>query len=248
MKFGARCRAWNMAPYNPESPPCIQVRLEEELNAPDDLENGIKDKKNVLSWFNHKVDVLVKDLTMQLSMSTVIGLNDLCEDEVIPRPLPMDISVENVKLNLIEDRPPVNITSPGPIPINLAIGKMKIERDKSGIFYIQPNTNSSYRDHHSVHSSTRKERDREVISLQVVLQQLKMDNDSLKKQLNSAEKTSESNQLRAKHENDVLKTYLKAAQDDITTLLDEKRTLLDTVRSLQQQLTQAETNKNVGNR
>lgn len=99
-----------MAPYNPESPPSIQIRLEEELNAPEDIESGIKDKKNVLrlefaiqrlwvkindpfcSWFTHKVDVLVKDLTMQLSMSTVIGLNDLCEDEVIPRPLPMDVS------------------------------------------------------------------------------------------------------------------------------------------------------------
>ncbi|XP_055684549.1 bridge-like lipid transfer protein family member 3B isoform X2 [Lutzomyia longipalpis] len=246
-KFGARCRAWNMAPYNPESPPCIQVRLEEELNAPEDLESGIKDKKSVLSWFSHKVDVLVKDLTMQMSMSTVIGLNDLCEDEVIPRPLPMDITVENVRLNLIEDRPPVNITSPGPIPINLAIGRMKIERDKSGIFYIQPESHGIQRDQNAPQGS-RKERDREVISLQLVLQQLKMDNESLKKQLTSAEKASESHQIRAKQENEVLKTYLKAAQDDITTLLDEKRTLLDTVRSLQQQLTQAETNKNVGNR
>ncbi|XP_059616609.1 bridge-like lipid transfer protein family member 3B isoform X2 [Phlebotomus argentipes] len=247
-KFGARCRAWNMAPYNPESPPSIQVRLEEELNTPEDIQSGIKDKKNVLSWFTHKVDVLVKDLTMQLSMSTVIGLNDLCEDEVIPRPLPMDIIVENVRLNLIEDRPPVNITSPGPIPINLAIGKMKIERDKSGIFYIQPESSYTHRGEAEMPQTTRKERDREVISLQLILQQLKMDNESLKKQLNSAEKTSESNQMRARQENEVLKTYLKAAQDDITTLLDEKRTLLDTVRSLQQQLTQAETNKNVGNR
>uniref|UniRef100_A0A6B2EHQ2 Uncharacterized protein n=1 Tax=Phlebotomus kandelakii TaxID=1109342 RepID=A0A6B2EHQ2_9DIPT len=247
-KFGARCRAWNMAPYNPESPPCIQVRLEEELNAPEDIESGIKDKKNVLSWFTHKVDVLVKDLTMQLSMSTVIGLNDLCEDEVIPRPLPMDIVVENVRLNLIEDRPPVNITSPGPIPINLAIGKMKIERDKSGIFYIQPQSSYTHPGDQNAPQTNRKERDREVISLQLVMQQLKMDNENLKKQLNTTEKSSESHQMRAKQENEVLKTYLKAAQDDITTLLDEKRTLLDTVRSLQQQLTQAETNKNVGNR
>lgn len=31
----------------------------------------------------------------------------------------------------------------------------------------------------------------------------------------------------------MLKSYLKRAQDDITNLLDEKRTLLETVRSLQ---------------
>lgn len=31
----------------------------------------------------------------------------------------------------------------------------------------------------------------------------------------------------------MLRTYLKKAQDDITVLLDEKRRLLDTVRTLQ---------------
>lgn len=38
---------------------------------------------------------------------------------------------------------------------------------------------------------------------------------------------------RIKQENEVLKSYLKAAQDDVATLLDEKRTLMDTIRSLQ---------------
>lgn len=46
--------------------------------------------------------------------------------------------MENVKLNLNEDRPPVNITSPGPVPIRLAIGRMRIHRDKNGIVNIQP--------------------------------------------------------------------------------------------------------------
>lgn len=37
----------------------------------------------------------------------------------------------------------------------------------------------------------------------------------------------------SKQEADVLKTCLTKAQLDISTLLDEKRTLLDTIRSLQ---------------
>lgn len=36
-----------------------------------------------------------------------------------------------------------------------------------------------------------------------------------------------------KQECDMLRSYLKKAQDDITVLLDEKRKLLDTVRTLQ---------------
>lgn len=39
--------------------------------------------------------------------------------------------------------------------------------------------------------------------------------------------------IKFKQETDVLKNYLKKAQDDVTSLLDEKRMLLDTVRSLQ---------------
>lgn len=54
-------------------------------------------------------------------MSTVIGLSDLAEDEIISKPLPMEILLDNLKITMIEDRPPVNITSPGKTIINLNI-------------------------------------------------------------------------------------------------------------------------------
>lgn len=38
---------------------------------------------------------------------------------------------------------------------------------------------------------------------------------------------------KTKQEADVLRSYLKAAQDDISILLEEKKALLDTIRSLQ---------------
>lgn len=38
---------------------------------------------------------------------------------------------------------------------------------------------------------------------------------------------------KARQESELLKSYLKKAQDDIVALLDEKRKLLDTVRNLQ---------------
>lgn len=39
--------------------------------------------------------------------------------------------------------------------------------------------------------------------------------------------------MKANSETDILKNILKKAQDDLSVLLDEKRTLMDTVRSLQ---------------
>ncbi|XP_029709447.2 bridge-like lipid transfer protein family member 3B isoform X1 [Aedes albopictus] len=238
-KFGARCRAWNVAPHNAEAPPCVAIRLEEILTLPADSLN-ITDKKSILSWFKRKLNVEVKNINLQLSMSTVVGLGDLAEDEVIPTPIPMEVMLENVKINLIEDRPPVNITSPGTLPINLAIGRMFITRDDAGVFYLQPMDKGDGA-HPTLARRTeqdsRKERDREVLSLQLVMQQLKLDNENLRKQLISNEKTSETNKVKARQENEVLRTYLKAAQDDVSTLLEEKRTLMDTIRSLQNQLT-----------
>lgn len=143
----------------------------------------------------------VKDIDLQLAMSTVVGLGDLAEDEVIPVPIPMEVTVENVKINLIEDRPPVNITSPGAVPVNLAIGRVLLTRDEAGVFYVQPTFGSGQTDDpdggklklNRSNTEVRRERDREVKSLHLVLQQLKQDIDSLKKQLTDNEKTSESN-------------------------------------------------------
>lgn len=134
-------------------------------------------------------------------MSTVTGLSDLAEDEIISKPLPMEIMLQNLKLTLIEDRPPINITSPGSVPINLQIGNMHVTRNEMGIFEIQPTTyidsdgnpGQSNTLHPMAIEKNKRERDRELISLQLIMQQLKLDNDTLKKQLNSMEQTSEVN-------------------------------------------------------
>lgn len=135
-------------------------------------------------------------------MSTVIGLNDLAEDEIISKPLPMELLLNNLKLILIEDRPPVNMTSPGSVPINLHIGQMQIKRNEMGIFEIQPEESKNEMDLNDkqTHASgghliekRKSERNRELIALQLIMQQLKLDNDKLKTQLNSMEKSNEIN-------------------------------------------------------
>lgn len=133
-------------------------------------------------------------------MSTVIGLNDLAEDEIISKPLPMELLLNNLKLTLIEDRPPVNITSPGSVPINLQIGQMRIKRNEMGIFEIQPEDSDHLQPMFNGEivsdeqtEKRKKDRERELIALQLVMQQLKLDNDNLKTQLNSMEKSNETN-------------------------------------------------------
>lgn len=154
----------------------------------------IVDKKDVANFFQRNLNVKVTDFKLpSVQMSTVIGLGDFAEDELITPPIPMNIDLENIKINIIEDRPPVNITSPGPQPINAEIGRMKVVRDVSGVFIIQPigQTENVANGGDSVWQ--KKERDREVLSIQLVMQQLKMDNELLRRQASTAEKNMEVN-------------------------------------------------------
>lgn len=62
---------------------------EQESNASSiDLHN----KESVLDLFEDKLNVKVTDITMALSMSSVTGLADLVEDEIIPKPIPLQVS------------------------------------------------------------------------------------------------------------------------------------------------------------
>lgn len=100
------------------------------------------------------------------------------------------ILLENLKIHLMEDRPPVNITSPGPVPINLNICKMRITRDDNGTFQIQPEHHHET-DSGSFVTATVPRKDRELLSMQLVMQQIKLDNDILKKKLAAQEKATE---------------------------------------------------------
>lgn len=52
---------------------------------------NMHDKESVLNLFEDKLEMKVANVTMALSMSSVTGLADLAEDEIIPKPIPMQV-------------------------------------------------------------------------------------------------------------------------------------------------------------
>lgn len=50
----------------------------------------------ICSWLTHHAEIRVKDVSLDLSMSTVIGLGDLAEDEIISAPMPVTVDTFNV--------------------------------------------------------------------------------------------------------------------------------------------------------
>lgn len=56
------------------------------------MELDFRDRENLAKIFKDLLTVEVRDLALTLNMSTVIGMADLAEDEIIPIPLPMRVS------------------------------------------------------------------------------------------------------------------------------------------------------------
>lgn len=55
-------------------------------------EMDFTDKDALNKLFKDFIDVQVQDLNMDLSMSTITGLTDLIEDEIVPIPIPLQVS------------------------------------------------------------------------------------------------------------------------------------------------------------
>lgn len=74
-------------PMDATGQPRARIRLNHTVNP-----GKIVDRSSFKEWCKDYMEIKVNDLSLDLSMSTVTGLADLVEDEVIPQPLPMQVS------------------------------------------------------------------------------------------------------------------------------------------------------------
>ncbi|NXU85522.1 URFB1 protein, partial [Xiphorhynchus elegans] len=80
--------------------------------------------------------VLLRGCHTELCASSLTGLGPFLEDEIIPEVIPMEIEVVDAKITLKDDSPPVYPTSPGPVPITLAVDHIVVRRREDGVFYL----------------------------------------------------------------------------------------------------------------
>ncbi|KAI1230965.1 hypothetical protein IHE44_0008402 [Lamprotornis superbus] len=80
--------------------------------------------------------VLLHSSSTELCTSCLTSLGPFLEDEIIPEVIPMEIEVVDAKITLKDDSPPVYPTSPGPVPITLAIDHVVVRRRDDGVFYL----------------------------------------------------------------------------------------------------------------
>lgn len=229
-KFSSRSRAWVEMPLDTAGHPRIQLRLDHSLlpefySVADKLK-GPWDRSYMQSWFNDLLELYVTDLPVRLTMSSITGLVDLVEDEIIPSPLPIEVHLENVSLHLVEDRPSNNITSPGPVPIDASISRLHISRNRSGVFHIEPP------------GRARADESAELERLERSLTRVSSENEELRRRLTAFEQLSEENHRlrRSAEESDALRSCLANAQEKANTLLEEKMSLLYEMQALRQKV------------
>ncbi|CAG7723422.1 unnamed protein product [Allacma fusca] len=115
------------------TPECPRVNLTDRPGAESPLRKAIID--STIAFLDGRVDLRNED-QFTLHMSSTIALADFIEDEICPTPFPIQLEVIGANAELIEDRPSVNITSPGPVPLKFSVPNLPITRDKYGVFHI----------------------------------------------------------------------------------------------------------------
>ncbi|NXT33602.1 URFB1 protein, partial [Pelecanoides urinatrix] len=107
--------------------PEVCLRLEVGPNA------AVHSPLAVQNGFLH---MLVHSYTAELFMSFLTNLGPFLEDEIIPEVIPMEIEVVDAKITLKDDSPRIYPTSPGPVPITLAVDHIIVKRRDDGVFYL----------------------------------------------------------------------------------------------------------------
>ncbi|NXE40253.1 URFB1 protein, partial [Ptilorrhoa leucosticta] len=85
---------------------------------------------------NGFLQMLLHSRSTELCTSCLTSLGPFLEDEIIPEVIPMEIEVVDAKITLKDDSPPVYPTSPGPVPITLAVDHVVVRRRDDGVFYL----------------------------------------------------------------------------------------------------------------
>ncbi|KAK9497050.1 hypothetical protein O3M35_004434 [Rhynocoris fuscipes] len=210
-KFSSRSRGWNEVCDSPVSRPRIRLRKEHIVSLQDSKQwTGPRNT----SWFQDMLTLNLSNASLSLSSATLAALAEFAQDDVPATPLPMQISIENISLNVTDE------SSGGPLKVS--VRRLGIERTKDGQVIVEPFINSSN------NSEMFEDRSTE-------LDDLKAENEQLRRRLAALDILNNENHRLRKYQEEAqeLRSTLTEAQDSLTNLLTEKQRLLEVIRNLQ---------------
>lgn len=232
LRFGQSGKSWSDSTLSGPEQGVFKLRLESQSlrdpaqalsSLPPDLDIPLAEKISRVS--SGSMTMSVSSTQLSLLSSTLTKLSEWAQDEIIPTPLPMTIRVDNVSLTIVDDNPPVH-GCPQPPPVDFNIPQLCLTRDKSGVFSISSTTSS---EPSSTTKDTSNDQDTRLRSeLDLALAEVRI----LRAKL--AAKDSKILELESK-----LKELSSASDRSamtISNLVEEKKSLMDTLKYLQEEL------------
>ncbi|XP_035233896.1 UHRF1-binding protein 1-like, partial [Stegodyphus dumicola] len=130
-KFSTRARSWKSEKHLTSLRECeFSMRLDRDYVCGCD---GTKPEPG--AGF---LSVLACNLYLQLQMNSISGIVEFFEDEMISKPMPSKVILDNLQIQLQEDHPPSGLTSPNNVPLNISLPGCIIERTLDGTLSVLP--------------------------------------------------------------------------------------------------------------
>ncbi|XP_069094927.1 bridge-like lipid transfer protein family member 3A isoform X2 [Pleurodeles waltl] len=91
---------------------------------------------STLAALNGFLHFQIRRYSAELMISSLTHLAPFLEDELPPDVIPMKIEIVDTQITLKDDGPRIYLSSPGPIPVTLAVDHISVVRKDDGVFYI----------------------------------------------------------------------------------------------------------------
>jgi len=233
-RFGQSGKAWSESTLSPPGSSAVKLRLDsvppsnpaQALAAlPADLDIPLGEK--IARVTSGLVEIEVTSLVLSYTTSILSRLGEWAQDEIIATPLPMAIKLSDLALHLIDDAPPPPGCPPPP-PIDLLVPHLIITRDKLGMFSVSSTTTTTSEAPPQT-SSTQSKLELELRNqLDTALAEVRV----LRARLGEGETKVHDGEVKNKE----LSTKLDQVKKQMDGLVEEKKSLLDTLRYLQEEL------------
>ena len=197
-----------------ESPALALAGLSEDLDIP------LSEK--IARITKGSMTMEVNSANLAFLSSTLTKVSEWAQDEIIPTPIPMVINVKKTSLQLTDDNPPVP-GCPQPPPVDFKVPELSLVRDARGVFTVK----SISTDIKSDKSNECQDQETST-ALELAMAEIRILRGKL------AEKESVIKDWEAKYKE--LSMNNGRATIRIESLLDEKRSLMDTLKYLQEEL------------
>jgi len=229
-RFGQSCKSWSESTLSAPDESVIKIRIESDnlenpakalAELPDDLDIPLAERISRIS--QGSIQIEVNGAQLSFMSSTLTKLSEWAMDEIIPTPQPMTININSVIFTLADDAP----TPPGypqPPPIEFNIPSTTLSRDTLGKFTLQSASSGDA----STNSKPVKAENSMRTELDLALAEVRI----LRAKL--SEKDNQINELEAK--NTELSKSSSQRKLQIDNLEEDKRSLMDTLKYLQEEL------------